>query len=80
MHDAFPLLGQSFVGIELALMRLRVLHLPGQPALQLLAVSQTEFFVRKPDLALAFETDSTGRVIGLAIEQGETKHRVVRRT
>jgi len=55
------------------------LHLPGQPAIQLLAMSQTEFFVRKPDLALAFETDSTGRVTGLTIEQGEAKQRLVRR-
>jgi hypothetical protein len=57
-----------------------VLHLSGQPAIQLLAMSQTEFFVRKPDLALSFVTDSTGRVIGLTVEQGETKHRFVRRT
>jgi hypothetical protein len=56
-----------------------VLHLPGQPGIPLLAMSQTEFFVRKPDLALAFEADSTGRVTGLTIEQGERKQRFVRK-
>jgi hypothetical protein len=55
------------------------LHLPGQPSIPLLAMSPTEFFVRKPELALAFEADSTGRVTGLTIEQGETKHRFVRK-
>jgi len=57
-----------------------VLHLPGQPGIPLLAMSPTEFFVRKPDLALAFEAESAGRVTGLIIEQGETKHRFVRRS
>ena len=56
-----------------------MLHLPGQAAIQLLAMSPTEFFVRKPDLVVAFETDSTDRVTGLAIEQGDAKHRFVRR-
>jgi hypothetical protein len=56
-----------------------VLHLPRQPAIQLLAMAPTEFFVKKPDLVLTFQTDATGRVTGLTIEQGETKNRFVRR-
>lgn len=50
-----------------------------QPGLQLLAMSPTEFFVRKPDLVLTFENDATGRVAGLTITQGEAKQRFVRR-
>jgi hypothetical protein len=41
-------------------------------------MSSTEFFARKPDLLLAFESDSTGRVTGLTIQQLETKQRFVR--
>jgi hypothetical protein len=55
-----------------------MLHFPQQPAIQLLAMSPTEFFTRKPDLLLAFESDSTGRVTGLTIQQLETKQRFVR--
>jgi hypothetical protein len=55
-----------------------VLHLPQQPAIQLLAMSPTEFFVRKPNLVLAFESDSTGRVTGLTVQQLEMKQRFVR--
>jgi len=55
-----------------------MLHLPQQPAIQLLAMSPTQFFVKKPDLVLAFESDSTGRVTALTIQQLETKQRLVR--
>jgi len=55
------------------------LHLPQQPAIQLLAMSPTQFFVRKPDLVVAFESDSTGHVTGLTLGQGETKNRFVRK-
>ena len=55
-----------------------VLHLPQQPVIQLLAMSPTEFFVRKPNLVLAFESDSTGRVTGLTVQQLEMRQRFVR--
>jgi hypothetical protein len=41
-------------------------------------MSPTEFFVRKPNLVLAFESDSTGRVTGLTVQQLEMKQRFVR--
>lgn len=56
-----------------------MLHPPQQPALQLLAMSLTEFFVRKPDLVVTFLSDSTGRISGLTISQGEGKQRFVRK-
>lgn len=55
-----------------------LIHLPQAAPLQLLAMSPTEFFVKKPDLVVAFETDSTGRVSGLTIAQGEGKQRLSR--
>jgi len=54
------------------------IHLPQANPLQLLAMSPTEFFVKKPDLVVAFETDSSGRVTGLTIAQGEGKQRLSR--
>ena len=56
-----------------------MLHLPQQPAIQLLAMSQTEFFVRKPDLVLAFESDANGVVTGLMLGQGETRQHLTRK-
>jgi len=44
-----------------------------------MAMSPTEFFVRTPDLVLSFESDSSGRVTGLSIAQGETKQRLTRK-
>jgi hypothetical protein len=55
-----------------------LIHLPQAAPLQLLAMSPSEFFVKKPDLVVAFETDSTGRVTGLTIAQGEGKQRLSR--
>jgi hypothetical protein len=55
-----------------------LIHLPQAPPLQLLAMSPSEFFVKKPDLVVAFETDSAGRVTGLTIAQGEGKQRLSR--
>jgi hypothetical protein len=55
-----------------------LIHLPQAPPLQLLAMSPSEFFVKKPDLVVAFETDSGGRVTGLTIAQGEGKQRLSR--
>jgi len=49
-----------------------------QTKLTLLAMSQTEFFVRKPDLVVAFELDGAGVVRGLTLAQGEGKQRLVR--
>lgn len=56
-----------------------MLHLPQQPAIQLMAMSPSEFFVRKPDLVMSFESDSSGRVTGLSIGQGETRQRLTRK-
>ena len=56
-----------------------LLHLPQQPAIQLMAMSPTEFFVRKPDLVMSFESDSSGRVTGLSIGQGDTRQRLTRK-
>jgi hypothetical protein len=56
-----------------------ILQVAPQPAVPLLAMSVTEFFVRKADLVVSFESDATGRVTGLMIAQGETKQRLVRR-
>lgn len=55
-----------------------LIHLPQATPMQLLAMSPTEFFIRKPDLVVAFETDSAGHVIGLSLAQGETKQRLTR--
>ncbi len=55
-----------------------LIRLPQATPLQLLAMSPSEFFLKKPDLVVAFETDSTGRVTGLTIAQGETKQRLSR--
>lgn len=56
-----------------------VMRPPGQPPVQLLAMSATEFFVRNVDLVVSFESDAAGRVTGLTIAQGESKQRLVRR-
>lgn len=49
-----------------------------QPPLQLLASSPTEFFVRKPDLVVTFETDANGGVIALAVGSGDVRQRLTR--
>jgi hypothetical protein len=46
--------------------------------LTLLAMSQTEFFVRTPDLVVTFEVDAAGVVRGLTVAQGDGKQRFVR--
>lgn len=56
-----------------------VMRPPGQPVVQLLAMSATEFFVRNVDLVVSFESDAAGRVTGLTIAQGESRQRLVRR-
>lgn len=56
-----------------------MLQVPPQPAIQLLAMTATEFFVRTADLVVSFESDATGRVTGLVIQQGEAKQRLARR-
>ena len=55
-----------------------LLQLPQQSPLRLLAMSQTEFFVKKPDLVVAFEVDATGRVVALTLGQGSTKQRLTK--
>ncbi len=49
-----------------------------QPPLQLLASSPTEFFVRKPDLVVTFETDANGGAIALTIGSGDVRQRLTR--
>ncbi|HVE32077.1 MAG TPA: DUF3471 domain-containing protein [Gemmatimonadaceae bacterium] len=49
-----------------------------QPPFKLLASSSTEFFVRKPDLVITFETDANGAVTSLAIGVGDTRQRLPR--
>jgi hypothetical protein len=56
-----------------------MMQLPAQPAVQLLAMSATEFFVRNVGLVISFESDAAGRVTGLTIAQGESRQRLVRR-
>ena len=46
-----------------------------QPPIKLLASSPTEFFVRKPDLVITFETDANGAVTSLTIGSGDTRQR-----
>jgi len=55
------------------------LRSPRQAAIQLLAMSPTQFFVRIPDLVVMFETESSGRVTALTLQQGEAKNRFVRK-
>ena len=49
-----------------------------QPPFTLLASSSTEFFVRKPDLVITFETDANGAVTALTIGVGDTRQRLPR--
>ena len=56
-----------------------MMRLPAQSAVQLLAMSATEFFVKNVDLVVSFESDAAGRVTGLTIAQGESRQRLVRR-
>lgn len=49
-----------------------------QPPFTLLASSPTEFFVRKPDLVITFETDANGAVTSLTIGVGDTRQRLPR--
>jgi hypothetical protein len=49
-----------------------------QPPLTLLASSPTEFFVRKPDLVITFETDTNGGATSLTIGVGDTRQRLTR--
>jgi hypothetical protein len=49
-----------------------------QPPFTLLASSSTEFFVRKPDLVITFETDANGAVTSLTIGVGDTRQRLPR--
>jgi len=55
-----------------------LLLLPSQPAIRLLAMSEKEFFVRKPDLVVAFEVDTAGHVVALTLGQGSSKQRLTK--
>lgn len=54
-----------------------ILALP-QAKLTLLAMSQTEFFVRAPDLVVTFDVDAGGAISGLTVGQGENKQHLGR--
>ena len=49
-----------------------------QPPLTLLASSPTEFFVRKPDLVITFDTDANGAVASLTIGAGDGRQRLTK--
>lgn len=49
-----------------------------QPPLHLLASSPTEFFVRNPNVVIAFEADANGGVIALTIGSGDTRQRLTK--
>jgi hypothetical protein len=49
-----------------------------QSKVALLAMSQTSFFVRRPDLVFTFEVDDGSDVKGVTIAQGESKQQLAR--
>ena len=51
---------------------------PNGGRLTLLAQSQTQFFVRKPDLVLVFDVDANGVANAVTLVQGEGKQRLTR--
>ncbi len=55
-----------------------VLVLPSKAKFTLLAMSQSEFFVRQPDLVVTFDIDTTGAVRGMTVAQGENKQHLPR--
>jgi hypothetical protein len=55
-----------------------VVSLSSQATFTVLAMSQTSFFVRRPDLVFTFDIDASGAVKGMTIAQGENKQRLSR--
>jgi len=55
-----------------------VVSLSHQSEVTLLAMSQTSFFVRRPDLVVTFDLDAAGNVEGVTIAQGESKRQFAR--
>ena len=55
-----------------------VVSVPGGGRLELAAQSQTQFFVRKPDLVLVFDVDGQGIATAVTLVQGEGKQRLVK--
>lgn len=55
-----------------------VLLVPGGGRVELLAQTQTQFFVRKPDLVLAFDVDASGVATAVTLMQGEGKQHLAK--
>ena len=55
-----------------------VLSVPGGGRLDLLAQSETQFFVRKPDLVLVFDVDAHGVATAVTLLQGEGKQHLTK--
>lgn len=51
----------------------------GQPAFEIFAKSETEFFLNVVKATLTFETDASGQVTGLVLDQGGVRQRAVKR-
>ena len=58
--------------VELNQDRLMV-QLTGQPAFQVFPESRTVFFYKAVDAKIRFESESSGKVTGLVLEQGGQK-------
>jgi hypothetical protein len=55
-----------------------VLSVPGGGRVVLLAQSQTQFFLRKPDLVLVFDVDPQGVATGVTLVQGEGRQHLAK--
>jgi CubicO group peptidase (beta-lactamase class C family) len=51
----------------------------GQPAFEIFAKSETEFFLKIVKATLSFESDASGQVTGLVLEQGGVKQKATRK-
>jgi hypothetical protein len=57
-----------------------VASIPNGGRLELLAQTQTQFFVRKPDLVFVFDVDANGVATAVTLVQGEGKQRLTKLT
>lgn len=55
-----------------------VVSVPGGGRFDLLAQSQTQFFVRKPDLVFVFDVDGNGIAIAVTLIQGDSRQRLTK--
>jgi CubicO group peptidase (beta-lactamase class C family) len=51
----------------------------GQPAFEIFAKSETEFFLKVVKATISFESDASGQVTGLVLDQGGVKQRAVKK-